>query len=86
MRPGELNKLPKGQYEALIEIFGSKQDVLAFYKRMEIQLQDWKKNYPKLMGESYPTGAAGEALDIHFKEEFLQGELWYRVSGERATY
>ena len=86
MRPGELNKLPKDQYEALIEIFGSKEDVLAFYKRMEIQLQDWKKNYPKLMGESYPTGAAGEALDIHFKEEFLQGELWYRVSGERGGY
>jgi len=86
MRPGELNNLPKGEYDALIEIFGSKQDVLAFYKRMEIQLQEWKRDYRKLMGESYPTGAAGEALDIHFKEEFLQGELWFRVSGERATY
>ena len=86
MRPGELNKLPKDEYKALIEIFGSKEDVLAFYKRMEIQLQDWKKSYPKLMGEPYPSGAAGEALDIHFKEEFLQGELWYRVSRERGGY
>ena len=84
MRPGELNKLPKDEYEALIEIFGSKDDVLAFYKRMEIQLQEWKKDYPKLMGEPLPTGYQMEALEQELKEEFLQGELWFRISGERS--
>ena len=84
MRPGELNKLPKDEYKALIEIFGSKEDVLAFYKRMEADIIQWKKDYPKLMGEPLPTGYQMEALEQELKEEFLQGELWFRISGERS--
>tara|TARA_B100000424_G_scaffold101268_1_gene76124 strand:+ start:796 stop:2532 length:1737 start_codon:yes stop_codon:yes gene_type:complete len=85
MKKGIVKKLPKEQYDLLVEIFGSKSGINDFIDRMDNHIASWVENVTDYDGKSLIISKEelAEMVDSNFlkklKDEFVMGELEYRL-------
>ena len=86
MKKGVLKTMPKEQYELLVEIFGSRKNVIDFFDGMEAKVKGWVEDIQNYDGDGLALSKEEmkEMLSPPFiqkiRDEFMMGEIEYRLN------